>query len=78
MLKPALGFEITPLEIHSFGSFRVSDWTTKISERDYVLHLDLLKRYQIVFPVYSSLGVSFEEWSHKKKPGEQGQEEGAK
>ena len=36
------------------------------------LYLDLLKLYQIVFPVNSSLGVSFEERSHKKKPGEQG------
>lgn len=42
------------------------------------LYLALLKLYQIVFPVNSSLGVSFEERSRKKKLGEQRQEKGAK
>lgn len=59
MHKLAVGFEIPPLEIHSFGSFRVSNWTAKISERGDTLYFDLLKLYQIVFLIYSSLRVRF-------------------
>lgn len=39
--KPAVGFKITPLEIHLFGSSRVPSWMTKISGRGYTLYLDI-------------------------------------